>query len=68
MLTLPTSVKVYLAVDPVSMHLSFDRLSGMVKRLGLDPMTGHLFVFINRPKKHATFYYSWLQEQLFLAF
>lgn len=52
MLTLPTSVKVYLAVDPVSMHLSFDRLSGMVKRLGLDPMTGHLFVFINRPKNH----------------
>lgn len=52
MLTLPSSVKVYLAVDPVSMHLSFDRLSGMVKRLGLDPKTGHLFVFINRPKTH----------------
>ena len=52
MLTLPSSVKVYLAIDPVSMHLSFDRLGGMVKRLGLDPTTGHLFVFINRPKTH----------------
>ena len=39
-------------VDPVSMHLSFDRLGGMVKRLGLDPTTGHLFVFVNRPKTH----------------
>ena len=52
MLTLPTSEKVYLAIDPVSMHLSFDRLSGIVKRLGLDPVAGHLFVFINRPKTH----------------
>jgi transposase len=52
MLTLPSSVKVYLVIDPVSMHLSFDRLGGMVKRLGLDPTTGHLFVFINRPKTH----------------
>lgn len=52
MLTLPSSVKVYLAIDPVSMHLSFDRLAGMVKRLGLDPTRGHLFVFVNRPKTH----------------
>lgn len=51
-MTLPSSVKVYLVVDPVSMHLSFDRLSGMAKRLGLDPARGHLFVFINRPKTH----------------
>lgn len=52
MLTLPSSVKVSLVIDPVSMHLSFDRLAGMVKRLGLDPTLGHLFVFINRPKTH----------------
>lgn len=52
MLTLPSSVKVYLVIDPVSMHFSFDRLGGMVKRLGLDPTTGHLFVFVNRPKTH----------------
>lgn len=52
MLTLPSSVKVYLSLDPVSMHLSFDRLSGLVKRFGLDPRSGHLFVFINKPKTH----------------
>lgn len=52
MLTLPSSVRVFLVIDPVSMHLSFDRLGGMVKRLGLEPRTGHLFVFVNRPKTH----------------
>jgi len=51
-LTLPSSVRVFLALDPVSMHLSFDRLAGLVRSLGLDPTTGHLFVFINRPKTH----------------
>lgn len=51
-MTLPSSVRVYLALDPVSMHLSFDRLAGMVRQLGLDPTTGHLFVFVNRPKTH----------------
>ena len=52
MLTLPSSVRVYLALDPVNMHLSFDRLAGLVRQLGLDPSTGHLFVFVNRPKTH----------------
>ena len=52
MLTLPSSVRVYLALDPVNMHLSFDRLAGLVRRLGLDPTAGHLFVFVNRPKTH----------------
>lgn len=52
MLTLPSSVRVYLALDPVNMHLSFDRLAGLVRQLGLDPTTGHLFVFVNRPKTH----------------
>lgn len=50
--TLPSSVRVFLALDPVSMHLSFDRLAGLVRGLGLEPTTGHLFVFINRPKTH----------------
>ena len=52
MLTLPSSVRVYLALDPVSMHLSFARLAGLVLGLGLDPTEGHLFAFVNRPKTH----------------
>lgn len=52
MLTLPSSVRVYLALEPTNLHYSFDRLCGLVRRLGLDPTTGHLFVFVNRPKTH----------------
>jgi transposase len=52
MLTLPSSVRVYIALDPINLHLSFDRLAGLVRRLGLDPTTGHLFVFVNRQKTH----------------
>lgn len=51
-MTLPSSVRVYLAVEPANMHYSFDRLCGLVRRLGLDPTGGHLFVFVNRPKTH----------------
>ena len=52
MLTLPSSVRVWLALDPTNLHYSFDRLCGVVRRLGLDPTNGHLFVFVNRPKTH----------------
>jgi transposase len=46
---LPPSVRVYLATDPVSMHKSFDGLTGLVRdHLGYEPLSGHLFVFRNR--------------------
>jgi hypothetical protein len=50
MLTLPSSFRFYLALDPVRMRLSFGRRAGLVRGLGLDPTEGHLFVFVNRPK------------------
>lgn len=48
MLTLPSSVRVFLAVEPVDMRGSFDALAGGVRRLGLDPQDGHLYLFFNR--------------------
>lgn len=49
MLTLPPSVRIFAAVQPVDARKSFDGLSAVVREsLGGDPMTGHLFVFINR--------------------
>jgi transposase len=40
---------IYIAVDPVDMRKSFDGLSAIVKNhFRHDPLTGHLFVFINR--------------------
>ena len=48
MLTLPSSVRIYLVLDAVSMHASFDALAARVRRLGLDPTSGHLFLFLNK--------------------
>ena len=51
MLTLPSSVRVFLAVEPVDMRGSFDALGGRVRGLGLDPQDGHLYVFVNRRRQ-----------------
>jgi transposase len=49
MLLLPRAVKVYVATKPVRLHRSFDGLSNLVREvLGRDPLSGHVFVFINR--------------------
>jgi transposase len=49
MLTLPSSVRVYMATEPTDMRRSFDRLAATVEgAFGFDVTHGHLFVFINR--------------------
>ncbi len=48
MLTLPRSVGIYLARQPVDMRCGFDALSQRVIALGHDVYTGHLFVFVSR--------------------
>jgi transposase len=49
MLTLPSSVRVYMASEPTDMRRSFDRLASTVEgAFGFDVTDGHLFVFINR--------------------
>ena len=49
MLTLPPSVKIYVATQPVDARKSFDGLAALVEsQFGLSPMSGHLFVFLNR--------------------
>ncbi|MGK3999915.1 IS66 family insertion sequence element accessory protein TnpB [Sorangium sp. So ce1024] len=49
MLTLPPSVRVYVAAEPADMRKSFDGLSSLVtQRFGTEPLCGHLFVFRNR--------------------
>jgi transposase len=48
MLTLPPTVRVFLALDPIDMRHSFDGLAAMVEtRLGQDPLSGYLFAFVN---------------------
>jgi transposase len=49
MLTMPPSVRVYIAAQPTDLRKSFDGLSALVAQtFGQDPLCGHLFVFRNR--------------------
>ena len=48
MLTLPKAVRVFVAVEAVDMRGSFDALAGQVRRLGLAPEDGALYVFFSR--------------------
>ena len=46
---IPAGVEIYLALEPIDMRLSFDRLSGLAKeRVGYDARSGALFVFFGR--------------------
>ena len=46
---IPCDIEVFVALDPVSLHKSFDRLVGEVQELvGRSPRTGGLFIFFNR--------------------
>ncbi|MCI0432333.1 MAG: IS66 family insertion sequence element accessory protein TnpB [Gemmatimonadetes bacterium] len=49
MLTLPASVRIYVAAEPVDLRRGFDALAAATRSLiGADPMSGHIFVFLNR--------------------
>jgi transposase len=48
---LPRAVRVYFATAPTDLRRSFDGLSNDVRAvLGHDPLSGHVFVFLNRRK------------------
>jgi transposase len=49
MLSLPPAVRIFVAIAPTRMHLSFDRLAALARDvMREDPLSGHLFVFHNR--------------------
>lgn len=52
MMRLPATL--YIAMDPVNLHLSFDRLAGIVREeLGKDPRSETAVVFHNRRRTHV---------------
>ena len=54
MLSLPPSVRIFVAVKPVDLRKGFDGLSAATREvLKQDPLSGHLFVFINRRRNRA---------------
>lgn len=51
MLSLPPSVRIFVARGPTDLRKSFDTLSALVEQLlRQDPFSGHLFVFFNRKR------------------
>jgi transposase len=48
---IPQGVQIYVALEPVDMRWSFDRLSGIaLERIGYEARSGALFVFCGRRK------------------
>jgi transposase len=49
MFTLPSSVRIYVASEASDLRRGFDGLSALTRSvIGENPMSGHLFVFLNR--------------------
>lgn len=69
MLTLPLSVRVFVARDAVDFRKSHDGLFGIVSNvLHADPMNGHLYVFFNKRRDRVKILFKdrhglWLMYQ-----
>lgn len=50
----PRAVKIYFATEPANLRKSFDGLSNEVRQvLRRDPLSGHVFVFLNRRRNQV---------------
>jgi hypothetical protein len=55
MLTLPASVRIYVAAEAVDLRRGFEGLAAAARSLiRADPLTGHLFVFLNDRRNRIT--------------
>jgi transposase len=51
MILLPRAVRIFIATYPLNLRKSFDGLMNEVRSVfGRDPLSGHVFVFLNRRK------------------
>lgn len=49
MLSVSPGTRIYLAIEPVDLRRGHDGLTALVRaRFGMDPLEGHLFVFVGR--------------------
>ena len=54
MILVPRAVKVYFVTEPTNLRKSFDALTADIRCvLGHDPLSGHVFVFLNRRKNQV---------------
>jgi transposase len=55
MLTLPAAVRIYVAAEAVDLRRGFDGLAAATRSvIDQDPLSGHLFVFLNRRRDQTT--------------
>ena len=53
-----SELRVFLCLTPTSMNFSFDRLMGLAERIfNQDPLSGHLFLFVNRYRNRIKILY-----------
>jgi transposase len=58
MLSLPASVRVFVAVEPADLRKGFDGLAQMTRdAIDQDPLSGHFFVFANRRRDRVKILY-----------
>ena len=58
MIMLPSAVRIFLCTRPTDLRKSFDGLTGLVQEcFGQDPLTGHLFLFLNRRRDRIKILY-----------
>ena len=58
MLSLTAATRIYLYRAPCDMRKSFDGLCGLIRsELGVDPLSGSLFVFVNRRRNMVKLLY-----------
>ena len=54
MFTLPAAVRIYVAAEAVDLRRGFDGLAAATRSvIGADPLSGHVFVFLNRRKNRV---------------
>ncbi len=58
MIMLPSAVRIFLCTRPTDLRKSFDGLTGLVQEcFDQDPLTGHLFLFLNRRRDRIKILY-----------
>ena len=58
MLSLPATLRIFLAVEPADMRKGFDGLAQLTReRIAEDPLSGHLFVFRNKRRDRIKILY-----------
>jgi transposase len=53
-----SSLRIFICTTPTSMHAGIDRLAGLAQEtFDQNPMSGHLFIFINRDRNRIKILY-----------